>query len=876
MIGQRLLHYEIVEKLGEGGMGVVYKARDAHLDRFVAIKVLPPEKVADAGRKARFVQEAKSASALNHPNIVVVHDIASDGGTDFIAMEFVGGRTLDQLIPRKGMRLNDALKIAVQIADALTKAHVAGIVHRDLKPGNLMVTGDGLVKVLDFGLAKLTETALSEDEATRTAKPHTEEGTVVGTAAYMSPEQAEGKPVDARSDIFSFGAVLYETVTGARAFRGDSRMSTLAAVLHNEPTPMGAEVPRELERIIRRCLRKDPARRFQHMDDVKIALEEMKEESESGVLAAIPQVKRPSRARWLTVLLLPLIAVAGVWLGLRFYGRTGEEQPLRAVPLTSLPGWEKHPSFSPDGAQLAFVWDGPRQDNDDIYVMMVGSDDPQRRTSDPAADTNPAWSPDGRSIAFLRWNTSDSAAVITIPSIGGPERKLAAVWPPIESWVAPPHLAWSGDGRHLVLVHKASAGEPYALFSLSVESGEVRRLTSPPPGTIGDGGPAISPDGLSLAFGRMAVYLMGDLYRLPVDRDLTRRGVEKRVTAGITWPRNPAWTTGGKSIVFESGQYFNPTLWRVDPSGSGTPRRVPLAAGVWGTDFTISRDGGRLALSHSTDDSEVWTLDLTKPPRDATARLHPLNSTRHDRYAEFSPDGRRIVFISERSGNAELWVSSADGTGTLRLTSFANPEFWPWKPRWSPDGKFVVVSAHISGRTDTYIVDAGGGSVRRLPIGDALASGWSSDGRYIYFFPGLEARKQVWKLPLAGGDPAQVTQGGGAYAIESPDGKLLYFTRNWPGQSTLWSMPVGGGPETQVVESVGPMNFEVGREDVYFRVRQRVLALNTRTRAIREVAALPQRTAFTFSVAPDGSMLLYGAPDPARRNSDILLVENFR
>jgi len=231
MIGQKLLHYEIVEKLGEGGMGVVYKARDTRLDRFVALKFLPAEKIADAERKARFVQEAKSASALNHPNIITIHDI----GENFIAMEYVAGKTLDQITPRRGMRLGDALKIAVQIADALTKAHAAGIVHRDLKPGNIMVDGDGRVKVLDFGLAKLTETALGEDEATRTMKPHTEEGTIVGTAAYMSPEQAQGKLVDARSDIFSFGSVLYEMVTGARAFRGDSRMSTLAAVLQSEP-----------------------------------------------------------------------------------------------------------------------------------------------------------------------------------------------------------------------------------------------------------------------------------------------------------------------------------------------------------------------------------------------------------------------------------------------------------------------------------------------------------------------------------------------------------------------------------------------------------------------------------------------------------------
>ena len=247
MVGRTISHYEIVEKLGEGGMGVVYKAHDTHLDRFVPIKVLPPEKVADAERKRRFVQEAKSASALNHPNIITIHDIASDNGLDFIAMEYVPGKPLNQLIARKGLPLAEALKYAVQIADALAAAHAAGIIHRDLKPANVMVSGaperSGFVKVLDFGLAKLTDKADSGDrEFTQSVQqddtPASGEGSIVGTVSYMSPEQAEGKKVDARSDIFSFGSLLYEMVTtGRRAFQGESRLSTLSAVLREEPKP---------------------------------------------------------------------------------------------------------------------------------------------------------------------------------------------------------------------------------------------------------------------------------------------------------------------------------------------------------------------------------------------------------------------------------------------------------------------------------------------------------------------------------------------------------------------------------------------------------------------------------------------------------------
>src|SRR5499433_588635 len=236
MIGQTISHYEVREKLGEGGMGVVYKAFDSHLGRLVAVKVLPQDKVADAERKRRFIQEAKAASALNHPNIVTIYDIDSALGIDFIAMELVSGKTLDRLIPRHGLRLNEALNYSVQIAAALASAHKAGIVHRDLKPGNVMVNEQGLVKVLDFGLAKLTEpAAVGEDEATHSLKPTTEEGKIVGTVSYMSPEQAEGKKLDARSDMFSFGALLYEMVTGRRAFQGDSKLSTLTAILREEP-----------------------------------------------------------------------------------------------------------------------------------------------------------------------------------------------------------------------------------------------------------------------------------------------------------------------------------------------------------------------------------------------------------------------------------------------------------------------------------------------------------------------------------------------------------------------------------------------------------------------------------------------------------------
>jgi tetratricopeptide (TPR) repeat protein/tRNA A-37 threonylcarbamoyl transferase component Bud32 len=332
MVGRTVSHYHIVERLGAGGMGVVYKARDTHLDRFVAVKVLHPDKVSDPQRKARFVQEAKAASALNHPNIVHIYDISTDAGVDFIAMEYIAGKALDQLILRKGMRLNETLRIAVQVADAMARAHEAGIVHRDLKPSNLMVDEHGVVKVVDFGLAKLTETAeTSGDARTRTVLVKTEEGAIVGTAAYMSPEQAEGRELDGRSDIFSFGAVLYEMVTGRRAFSGDTAAATLATVIKEHPKPVSEvapETPRDLEKLITRCLQKQPDRRWQAMADLRVALGELREESESGVgRAALSPAQGRSRWPWVALAVLPLV-IAGAWLLWRYGTREAPPKPI--------------------------------------------------------------------------------------------------------------------------------------------------------------------------------------------------------------------------------------------------------------------------------------------------------------------------------------------------------------------------------------------------------------------------------------------------------------------------------------------------------------------------------------------------------------------
>jgi serine/threonine protein kinase len=606
LIGQQIGSYQIQSLLGAGGMGVVYKGRDLRLNRSVAIKVLPRDKMSDPERKRRFVQEAKAASALNHPHIITIYDIGIESGVDFIVMEYVAGKTLDQRIPRKGMRLNEAVKLAVQMADALAKAHSAGIIHRDLKPTNVMVTDEGLVKVLDFGLAKLSEVSESGEEGTRTRQSETEEGMIIGTLSYMSPEQAEGKKVDARSDIFSFGSVLYEMVTGQKAFEGDSKLSTLAAIVKQEPKAVSQlvpAIPHDLERIINRCLKKNPAQRFQHMDDLKVDLEEVRKDSDSDVQGGTQPEVRSARRSWVwagAVLIFAAIAVA-VWL-LRGTARKPLPAP-ELVPLTSYPGFEFSPSFSPDGNQVVFSWNGEKQDNVDIYLKQIGQPNHLRLTTDPAEDSGPAFSPDGRSIGFIRVSNERSVFVI-IPSIGGAERIVAELTDIADVWPVWRTFAWFPDGKWVVTD---------GLRLLSVETGETRQLTSPPAKFTADFSPSVSPDGHTVAFSRSTGgNLVSDIYLLDLDEELRPKREPRRLTSLKGTIAGCSWTPNGQEIVFSSGNpgFGERKLWRVPISGVIEPQQLPFSAGDAFCP-TVSPSGNRLAYVRSMADTNIWRLKLS-------------------------------------------------------------------------------------------------------------------------------------------------------------------------------------------------------------------------------------------------------------------------
>ncbi|HTS27773.1 MAG TPA: protein kinase [Bryobacteraceae bacterium] len=859
MIGQRLLHYEIVEKLGEGGMGIVYKARDTHLGRFVAVKVLPPGRTADASRRARFVQEAKAASALNHPNIVVVHDIAADAGVDFIVMEYVAGKTLGQLIPRKGMRLGEVLKIGVQVAEALARAHSAGIVHRDLKPANLMVDEHGLVKVLDFGLAKLAEAAPA-DGSTATIEMQTEEGSIVGTTAYMSPEQGEGKPVGPRSDIFSLGSVLYEMLTGQPAFRGESKISTLAAVLHQEPAPLPEDFPKEVARIVSRCLRKDPARRFQHMDDVQVALRELQEESDSGKL---PPQKGPAKGpgwKWVAgcVLGLVLLLAAG-WFVREAWFKPAE--PLETSLLTSLPGNTKDPAFSPDGRQVAFSWNGEKHDKQAIYLKLIGSPTPRQLSTGAGFDDSPAFSPDGLSIAFIRW-MPEKAALVMIPAIGGPERTVLEQSGPTEfhNSVPAPYISWFPDGKNMVT--EGFVG----LVVASVETGEMRPLTTTPAGSV-DINPAVSPDGKRLAFVRAPLAASGTLYVLDLTEDLKPKTEPRRLTPANTTAQQPAWTPDGRNLVFSSGR-----LWVVPASGSSPPRRLPLEdSGI--SSPTMPRQGRRLVYRRSLSSANIWRIPLTGPePERIPQRL--IASTRTESGPDYSPDGTRIAFASSRTGASGIWVSDADGSNAVELYTPSNGR--AGSPNWSPDGQLIAFDLTVGDSYSIYTIAARGGKPTR--VADGLVPRWSRDGEWIYFGTIKNLRLEVSKAPKSGGPPRPVTTNGGHVAMESTDGKFVYYTKT-PGNSALWRAPVDGGGETQVLPSVVNWAFRVAESGIYFAGRapagdNAIQFLNFASGQVQLLTSAARPGGGNFSVSPDGRFALYTQREVSR--SELMLVENFR
>jgi eukaryotic-like serine/threonine-protein kinase len=740
--GRTISHYRIGEQLGHGGMGVVWKARDTSLDRYVAFKVLPSAKMSDPEYKRRFVQEAKAASALNHPNIVTVYEIGHADGVDFIAMEFVPGKTLDQLIQHKRLRLAEALDYAIQVADALAAAHMAGIVHRDLKPGNLMVNESGVVKVLDFGLAKPTGHADIEQTETIADTAQTATGVIVGTASFMSPEQAEGKKVDARSDIFSFGAVLYEMITGRRAFSGNSMLSILSAILRDQPKPAAETavgLPPGIDRILTRCLRKDPNRRYQHAGDLKIDLQEVTEET-APETAAIPQT-RPVKLSWFVT--AAVCTAVAFWVGWWLNRPPDELTPWRLTRLTADAGLTRSPALSRDGKLVAYSSDRDLQDAGDLYVKQIGGGQPIRLTSDGAGNTQPDFSPDGTKIVFR--SNRDGGGIYEIPAFGGDSRLLAR-----DGW----NPKYSPDGSHVaywvgganVAITVPGGG---SVWVVSVSGGQPQRVG---PNLTHARTPIWSPDGkYLLAQGYTSANAFDssrlDWWLIPTGgEEAVRTGAYQMLVEAGLLPRvniNPAvpvpgcWSASTNKVIFSNAIGNATNLWQLGISArtgkvNGKPMRLTTGAGNESDPSCLAT--GALTFTAGERTTDMWSLPFDLDRGKATA---PLERVTHAgpalrEWPSLSRNGRYLAFASNQSGQTNVWLRDLmTGKESIVSGSPLQQNF----PVSNAAGSRIAYGVYEKDKRVVHVA-APGGAPEKLCEGCLRATDWSRDEKTLLTFGG--------------------------------------------------------------------------------------------------------------------------------------------
>jgi eukaryotic-like serine/threonine-protein kinase len=893
--GRTLSHYHLEEKIGQGGMGVVYRAFDTFLERTVALKILPPVFASDQDRMRRFLREAKAASALNHPNVATIHEVGEAEGVHFIAMEYVSGQTLSEYSDKRRLEPGRIVDIGIQMAEALDEAHAKGIIHRDLKPANVMVTARGQVKVLDFGLAKLARPEREPGDSS--IRSITESGLVLGTVPYMSPEQVLGHQVDRRTDIFSLGTVLYELATGHAAFAGGTTTEVMDRILHGQPEEIARfnhKAPGEFERIVRKCLEKDRELRYQHASELCADLKRLKRDTELGKPAA--QISKPKRSAYLlsgaALLLIAAIAAAGIWfLQSR---RHDPEAPLVPVPVTASRGFVTGSEISPDGKQVAFAWYDETQlamrgiPFLHIYVKQIGSDTARQLTDGQHRDLSPVWSPDGLSIAFVReWTPfPGKAAVMLIQANAGRERHVADLQDIArDAWH---HLSWHPSGKWLAIAGTDTPGEPPALYLLSLETGEKRRLTSPVRGmgdlglqVGGDANPAFSPDGRKLAFSRwFASDAVSEIFVANLSARLEVEGEPKQLTFGDRMADGPAWMPDGKHLIFAFGSKAHHCgLWRVSVSGSDPPSPLPFLGASSALDPSISLENHRLIYTVLSSDFNIWSSRIAAgretPPE--PSRLIP--STKTQEMPRYSPDGKELLYVSYASGSSEIWISNSDGSNPLQLTRFGGP--MPNYPRWSPDGKHITFSMASRAQVQIFLIPARGGQARQLTHspGHKGAPSYSRDGRWIYFRWIRRNDDQIWKKPVEGGDPVQVTRFGGYLPQESMDGKYLFYLKSINMvRSSVWMLPLEGGEERRVLDDVLLGNFDVKEHGIYYvggptKVESRLLYYNLSAGKTRVLQPIEGRFALGFTVSRDERWFLL--TKGWWRESNLMLVENF-
>jgi len=890
--GTRLGPYEITAKLGEGGMGEVYRAHDSRLDRQVAIKVLPAAFVADPERLARFQREAKLLASLNHSNIAQIYGLETSGEAHALVMELVDGPTLADRLAQGALALDESLSIATQIAEALEEAHEKGIVHRDLKPQNVKAPREGKTKVLDFGLAKAMDPAAGPSSTaardlarsptlmnspTLTAAQGTQLGVILGTAAYMSPEQARGGLVDKRADIWAFGVVLYEMLAGRSLFAGPTVSDTLAGVLKNEIDfgALPAATPPALRRLLRRCLERDSRNRLHDIADARIVLAEIAsgrvDEAPAAATVAAPPRSAAARALpWLAALALGVLG--GAFLGRTLLVPAPPEPP--TLSSLTYSGRETAPSVSPDGRTIAFA--SARDGRARIWLKQLATGEEVALTAGPA-DQSPTFSPDGATLLFLRGG-EPPLDLFRVPAVGGEPRRVAG-------GVASA-ATWSPDGKRIALTRASQGGSiPDILVSISAEGDDEREIARSPDLILLS--LRWSPDGRTI----------GAWTNLRANFAARQSIVEFDVATG---ERRNLYEPGDRAL-FGGWSWAGPRALLVAESstqsgrGGMRLRRVALPDGEPRTLLSLA--------------SPTSSLDVAGPGRVVVELLSPIqNLAEHrlstagagtlahwftrgssvDRQPVFSPDGRRLAFNSDRGGNLDIWELELASGAVRRLTTGAADD---WDPAYSPDGRQLLWSSNRSGNFEIWIAASDGSGARKLTADgvDAENPTMTPDGRWIVYASANPAQGGVWKIGADGKDATRIAAGALTVPELSPDGRWISVADL--DRSRLRVLALADGSEIASIATpqylrsglqVGRSRWLPGSRTLVWvdydsqaaatRLVAQEIEPGRETSATRRtlVAGAPDVLAESFGISPDGGALVVSA---IASRSDLLLVD---
>jgi len=790
MIGRTLGHYRILELLGKGGMGEVYLAEDTKLQRRVALKVLSPELAGDGDRRERFEREARAAAALNHPNIVTIHSVEEADGVSFLTLELIDGQTLSGVIPSAGLPLDRLLAIAIPLADAVGAAHQRGITHRDLKPANVMVTSDNRVKVLDFGLAKLREELSQAAQAAMPTQELTGEGRILGTIAYMSPEQAEGRPVDPRTDVFALGVLIFEMATGERPFKGDTQLSVLSAILKDTPssvTDVKRDLPRDLSRIVQRCLAKDPEDRYQSAKDLRNDLRALRDDLASGDLAvksvsgaaspvAAPVRSTASVAIWRQPAVLAIAAIA--LIGIAYFAwRSGDAVPVKtaAAPFASIgltrlttTGTAGLAALSGDGRYAAYVVSEGRQAS--LWLRQVTTSSNVQIVPPAAAIYDGVvFSPDGNYVYYVVYPAGENlGSLFQVPVLGGGARKI------IEDIDTAPSFA--PDGKQFAFLRGLPDLASTALMVADASGANARQLAlrKAPQDYGATESLAWSPDGKTIAVpGSNTETLKGNI--ILVD---AKTGTESTLGSHDWRAINyVAWLPDGRTLLVngsEGGGESSKQIWSVTyPAGDVT--RVTNDLSTY-SGLSLSGDGSAFVSVRNETRSRLWAIPDGTMDRAAEITAGAGTDDGVSGFA-WTPDGH-LVYAASTSGNLDIWTMAHDGSNRIQLTNDPGEDYLPLV---TPDGKTIVfISEREGGRTlwrmnidGSNVVKLGAGAVAYRPV-------LSFDGKWIYF---SNPKKQNFRIPIEGGSPepllAELTSGGRVLPpafhepIPSPDGRAI-------------------------------------------------------------------------------------------------------